>query len=144
MQTKLLIQTNTCIPIFITRASPGGTSGKKNLPANAGDTGSVSEVGRSPGVWNDIHSSILAWIIPWTEEPGRLHSPWGRKDSDTIEWLSYIHNGTIYNSQNMEATWMFTYRWMDKDVASIYNGILLSHKKEQYNTNYSNIDWPRD
>ena len=20
------------------------------------------------------HSSILAWIIPWTEEPGRLHS----------------------------------------------------------------------
>ena len=19
------------------------------------------------------HSSILAWIIPWTEEPGRLH-----------------------------------------------------------------------
>ena len=26
------------------------------------------------------HSSILAWIIPWTEEPGRLHSPWGRKE----------------------------------------------------------------
>ena len=21
-----------------------------------------------------IHSSILAWIMPWTEEPGRLHS----------------------------------------------------------------------
>ena len=31
-------------------------------------------------------SSILAWEIPWTEDPGRLHSPWGRKrvghDSD--------------------------------------------------------------
>ena len=25
------------------------------------------------------HSSILAWRIPWTEEPGGLH-PWGRKD----------------------------------------------------------------
>ena len=24
------------------------------------------------------HSSILAWEIPWTEEPGR-YSPWGRK-----------------------------------------------------------------
>ena len=24
------------------------------------------------------HSSILAWRIPWTEEPGRL-SPWGRR-----------------------------------------------------------------
>ena len=24
------------------------------------------------------HSSTLAWRIPWTEEPGGLHSPWGR------------------------------------------------------------------
>ena len=31
-----------------------------------------------------IHSSILAWRIPWTEEPGG-HSPWGLKESDTIE-----------------------------------------------------------
>ena len=23
------------------------------------------------------HSSIFAWRIPWTEEPGRLYSPWG-------------------------------------------------------------------
>ena len=25
------------------------------------------------------HSSILTWEIPWTEEPGRLYSQWGRK-----------------------------------------------------------------
>ena len=25
------------------------------------------------------HSSILAWEIPWTEEPGGLYSSWGRK-----------------------------------------------------------------
>ena len=29
------------------------------------------------------HSSILAWRIPWTEEPGRSH-----KESDTTEQLS--------------------------------------------------------
>ena len=29
-------------------------------------------------------SSILAWKIPWTEEPGRLQS-WGRNESDTTE-----------------------------------------------------------
>ena len=29
-----------------------------------------------------IHSSILARGIPWTEEPVRLYSPWGRKESD--------------------------------------------------------------
>ena len=31
------------------------------------------------------HSSILAWRIPWTEEPGGLYSPWGRKELDTTE-----------------------------------------------------------
>ena len=29
------------------------------------------------------HSRILAWEIPWTEEPG--YSPWGRRESDTTE-----------------------------------------------------------
>ena len=39
------------------------------------------------------HSSILAWEMPWTEEPGRLH-PWGRRaghDSATslhLYWIS--------------------------------------------------------
>ena len=28
------------------------------------------------------HFRILAWKIPWTEEPD---SPWGRKESDTTE-----------------------------------------------------------
>ena len=36
------------------------------------------------------HSSILAWRIPRTEEPGRLYSPWGYKESDTTEQLWYI------------------------------------------------------
>ena len=35
------------------------------------------------------HSSTLAWKIPWTEGPGRLHSPWGRKESDTTERLHF-------------------------------------------------------
>ena len=33
-------------------------------------------------------STILAWRIPWTEEPGRLYSPRGHKESDTTEQLS--------------------------------------------------------
>ena len=31
------------------------------------------------------HSSILAWRIPWTEEPGRLYVVHGHKESDTTE-----------------------------------------------------------
>ena len=47
----------------------------KNLPANAGDArdmGSIPGLGRSPGVGNGTHSSILAWKIPCTEESGGL------------------------------------------------------------------------
>ena len=51
----------------------------KNPPANAGD---VRDMGLMPGSgWEDpqeeemaTHSSILAWTVPWTEEPGRLWS----------------------------------------------------------------------
>ena len=49
----------------------------KNLPANAGDirdTGSVPGSGRSPGEGHAPYSSILAWRIPRTEEPGGLQS----------------------------------------------------------------------
>ena len=37
-----------------------------------------------------IHSSILAWRIPWTEEPGRLESV-GSQESDTTERLHHHH-----------------------------------------------------
>ena len=33
------------------------------------------------------HSHILAWKIPWTEEPGGLYSM-GHKESDTTERLN--------------------------------------------------------
>uniref|UniRef100_A0AC11E2Q0 Uncharacterized protein n=1 Tax=Ovis aries TaxID=9940 RepID=A0AC11E2Q0_SHEEP len=34
-----------------------------------------------------IHSSTLAWKIPWTEEPDRLQSMGSQKESDTTEGL---------------------------------------------------------
>ena len=49
----------------------------KNSPANAGDIrdmGLIPGLGRSPGEGMATHSSILAWRIPWTEEPGGLQS----------------------------------------------------------------------
>ena len=35
------------------------------------------------------HSSILAWRIPWTEEPGGLQSSGSQKESDTTERLHF-------------------------------------------------------
>ena len=37
------------------------------------------------------HSSVLAWRIPWTEEPGGLHSPWGCKELDSTELIWQHH-----------------------------------------------------
>ena len=52
---------------------PGGSNGKQSA-CNAGDLGLI------PGLEDPLemeiatYSSILAWKIPWTEEPGRLQS----------------------------------------------------------------------
>ena len=45
----------------------------KESACNAEDPGLVPESRRSPGEGNGF-SSILAWRIPWTEEPGKLQS----------------------------------------------------------------------
>ena len=50
---------------------PGGTV-VKNPPANARDAGLIPGERRSPGVEMTTHSSIPAWKIPRTEEPGGL------------------------------------------------------------------------
>ena len=52
---------------------PGG-SVVISPPANAGDTGLIPASGRSPGEGNGNPSSVLAWEIPWSEEPGKLQS----------------------------------------------------------------------
>ena len=39
------------------------------------------------------HSSILAWRIPWTEEPGRLQSM-GSQRVDMTEQLTHTHTHT--------------------------------------------------
>ena len=41
------------------------------------------------------HSSILAWRIPWTEEPGG-YSPWGHKESDMTEQLTHTHTQCLF------------------------------------------------
>ena len=49
----------------------------KNPPANAGDIEMrVQSLGRKDTLAEGMatHSSILAWEIPWTEEPGGLQS----------------------------------------------------------------------
>ena len=51
-----------------------GGSGVKNLLANTRDPG--QSIGQEDALEKEVatHSSILAWRIPWIEEPGGLQS----------------------------------------------------------------------
>ena len=74
-----------------------GGSAVKNLPAmqELQETRVRSLGGADPleeGM--ATHSSILAWSMPWIEEPGGL-SPWGRKELDTTE---VTEQGSLWGS----------------------------------------------
>ena len=60
-------------PLCYSLGFSGGLDGKESA-CSAGDLGSIPRSGRCPGEGNGNHSSILAWRIPWTEEPGKLQS----------------------------------------------------------------------
>ena len=75
---------------------PGG-SAVKNLPAmqETQETQVLSQGQKDPleeGMATRF--SILAWRIPRTEEPGGLHSPWGRKQSDMTGVTEHTHTHT--------------------------------------------------
>ena len=52
---------------------PGGSVSKESV-CRAGNLGSIIGLGRSLEKGMATHFSILAWRIPWTEEPGGLQS----------------------------------------------------------------------
>ena len=64
---------------------PGGSYGEES-GCNAENPSSIP--GREDPLEKGMatHSSILAWVIPWTEEPGR--HPWGCKELDMTEQLN--------------------------------------------------------
>ena len=77
---------------------PGG-SVVINPPANAGDAGLISGLGRCPG---GRKGSILAWKIPWTEDPGGLQSMglqrvgynWATGHTCTHTWVFLVNRQT--------------------------------------------------
>ena len=59
---------------------PGGTTGKESTEIWVRSLGQEDPLEEGMAT----HSSIPAWRIPWTEEPGG-YSPYGCKESDTTE-----------------------------------------------------------
>ena len=71
-----------------------GDATVKNPLASVGDAGLNPGSGRSPGEEMASHSSILAWRIPWTKEPGRLVSRVGHNLTiKQQQWLEHRGKG---------------------------------------------------
>ena len=91
---------------------PGDSLGKESScnPGDAGDMGSIPGLGRSLEKEMATHSSILAWRISWTEEPGGLQSmvsqrvehDWSNKHSTLITIINYYDHRSL-----ILITWIF-------------------------------------
>ena len=74
---------------------PGG-SGVKNPSANAGDSGSIRGSARSPGEGNGNPFQILAWEIPWMEEPDGVTRESGYDlETETNNSTIFINKGLL-------------------------------------------------
>ena len=86
--------------------------------------------------WEDLlekematHSSILAWKIPWTEDPGGLYNPWGHKESYTTERLTH-------------ATWLYLLITFCFSFIGLCFALNKNHMKTQsYGTRYAAPPW---
>ena len=79
----------------------------------------------------------------WPNNLTTGHIPWGNHNWKRHMYPN-IHCSTIYNTRDMEATYMSADRWMDKEaVVHIYNGILFSPKNERIWVSSSEVDEPR-
>ena len=71
----------------------------KNLPANAGDMRDASLIPGSGDPLEEgmaIHSSMVAWRIPWTEETGRLQSMGSQRFGQDLEHTAVAQNKLVW------------------------------------------------
>ena len=69
---------------------PSDSDGKEST-CNAGNVDSIPGLGRPMEKERATHSSILAWRIPWTEQPGGLQS----MGSPRVKATAHTHDGPI-------------------------------------------------
>ena len=83
---------------------PGDSDGKESA-YNVRDLGSFPGSGRSSEEENATHSNILAWRIPWKEEPGELQST--RSLSDYHHHHRHHHEHMQSSSFHGGSEWVF-------------------------------------
>ena len=122
--TLVVVQDSTLLssPTAMTCGFPDGASGKE--PAcQCRDAGSSPGPGRSLEEGMATYSSILAWRIPWTEEPGGVTKSWA-----WLKWLS-MHARAWTLQQTLEVTWQLL--WASVQVGSWDLGLLFRRVMRQ-------------
>ena len=110
----------TSLPSIRSALATGG-SVVKNPPASVGDSGSIPGSGRSPGEEMAMHSSILAWDIPLTEEPGRAYSPWDCKE---------VGHNLVTEQRQQDLMLDPMTDWEEGDQALITDALLVLRRKD--------------
>ena len=101
-------------PICDPSGFSGGSDGEESA-CNAGDLALIPESGRSPGEETG-HSSILAWRIPWTEEPGRLQSMGSQRVRHN--WATF----TFTDPSNWQSLlWSTPHQWAGQDFLRLFS-----------------------
>ena len=91
---------------------PGGSDSKESA-CNVGDQGSIPGSGRSLEKEMATHSSILAWEIPWAEEPGVLQSMGSQRNG---------HNSVTKQQQQQSLNANNVKRWESKGTLGTLRG----------------------
>ena len=83
----------------------------KNLPADAGDAGSIPGWERSPGEGNSYPLQYSCRRIPWTEELGRL-SPWGCRGLDRTKQPNNSSSQQLDYKISARREWIYVCIWL--------------------------------
>ena len=102
-----------------------GESVVKNPPANAGDSVSIPGSRRSPGEEIATYSSILAWEIPCTDEPGKLHSMWSQRVRHDFSSFSSVTQSCpiLYNAMDCSMLGLPVYHQLPKFTQTLVHQV---------------------
>ena len=104
----------------------------KNLPANAGDSGSISGWGNSPGGGNGTHSDILTWRIHGHCSLAE-NGPWGSQKV-RHDWSDLAHT-------HMHNDFLITFITPANSVLTIFPAITVSlHPFQPPPATYSQVN----
>ena len=89
------------------------SSAGKESACSAGDLGVIPELGRSLEREMATHSSIFAWKISWTEEPGGLQSMGSQRVRPDWMTNTYLLNGLkkTHDCDSLTLDIFFTVTW---------------------------------